>query len=228
MKVLRVKDLIEYNRSSERKKENFINKLKEKREEEKKKESSGDYWVKSISALKKAFKKQNIDPIKNKIIDIEKKLEQLNIPKRTRLGNEANLEILYNYEDKDISEWLPQKDITILSQPKKGFIIQVNKILIKISPSYVYAYEKEGEKYIGGIWFIPLKGGFRKEELGAFSEAMYAYLLKNFGEKYKVSEENCRVVDVIKIEEVNYKMVKDGKPPSILISVIKDLKKRLK
>lgn len=68
---------------------------------------------------------------------------------------------------------------------------------------------------------------FSKEELGVFSEAMYIYLSKNFGSDYIVSEENCRVIDVMNMIDINYSMIKRKEIPSILNKIIRDLKKLL-
>lgn len=227
MKKIRIKDLIRFNNFSDNRKKSLINRIKknESIDRESESEGGGDYWIRSISAISNFFKNQDIKYIKEKIQDILQACEAPNLLRRTKTMYERNLAILYNYEDKDITEWLPkERDIFILSRSKKKSEIFIDEIPIYVNPNQVYYYEKDSKKYVGGIWFLAQKDGFKREELGVFVEAMYIYLSENFGGEYIVSEENCKVIDIVTTEEVDYRMIKDEGITPLLKRIIKDLK----
>ena len=226
MKKISIGELIKFKRASEKSKYSFADKIKHETQN-KENEGGGNYWIRSESALVSAFKQKNTIPIIEKIEEIQDLYHNPNLHDTTKLMYDRNLEILYNYGDINIEKWYPKPQIKILSKPRNGSVILINELPIRILPSQIFSFEKDNIKYIGGIWFVAKKGGFSREELATFSEAMYIYISKNFGNEYRISEENCRTIDMINRIEINYNMVMNKEISSLLKKIIKELKKLL-
>jgi len=139
---------------------------------------------------------------------------------------QRNLDILHNYEDVEISNWLPD-NAQILSKTNKKSIIYIDTIPVQITPSQIYSFEHSGNEYLGAIWFVAKLEGYTLAELGMFSEALFIYLSNNFDQNYTISTENCLVVDVLGKQEVNYQQIIDEEIPAILyltLNLIKQTK----
>lgn len=222
MKKISVNNIIIFRQKSEKSQQTFLNYLKKKSLIETS-EGGGNYWVRSLSAMSNAFKENSTNPLKDKISEILN-LFTSKLTKQTKDMYQRNLDILHNYEDFDFSNWLPD-NINILSKSSKKSIIYLNTVPVQITPSQIYSFDKDGEKYVGAIWFVARLEGYKREELGMFAEALFIYLSNNFGEEHLISPENCLVVHVLDKNEVNYKMIVDKEIPSIFDSTLKDIKK---
>jgi hypothetical protein len=119
------------------------------------------------------------------------------------------------------------KTFKILDKANNTTIIEINKVPVQVLPNQVFCFTKNKIDYVGAIWFVAKLDGYTKAEFGIFAETLFYYLKNNFSKKYEVSPENCLVVDVLNIDEVNYKMVLDNKIPALLNETLKSIRENL-
>ncbi len=224
MKKISINNIIKFRLREEKTRKTFLNGLNKEREI-KSEESGGNYWVRSLSAISNAFKLNNTEPIKNKIDEILS-LFSPSLTNQTKDMYDRNLSILYNYEDFDFSNWIPE-NFQIISKSKRKTIIYIDTIPVQITPSQIYTYEKNGKKYVGAIWFVAKLKGYKKEELGMFAEALFIFIANNFDDSYEIQPENCLVVDVLGKQEINYKNLLDEDVPAILNFTLELIKKTI-
>jgi len=222
MKKISINNIIKFRKRSDKTRKSFLSSL-DKESTTKTNDTGGNYWVRSLSAMSKSFKFNNTEPIKEKIAEILE-LFTPNLTKQTKDMYQRNLNILYNYEDFEFSNWIPENS-EIISKYKKKSIIYIDTIPVQITPSQIYSFTKNNQKYIGAIWFVAKLDGYKKEELGMFAEALFIYLNNNFDTTYEISLKNCLVVDVIEQQEINYKMLVDKKIPAVLNTTLDLIKK---
>ena len=220
MKKISVKNIINFKNKSDKSRKTFIVNLGKEKEADS--EGGGDYWVRSMSALSNAVKEKNTQPIKEKIDDIIESFKPDTI-KQTKDMYQRNLDVLYNYEDFDINNWLPD-GAEILNKANKKSVIEINGIPVQINPNQLYSFTRDNNKYVGGIWFLAKLSGFSKEDLGIFAESLYIFLVRHFEDTHSIDPENCLIVDVLSKEEVNYKLLLDGKIKSSLFNVLDEIK----
>lgn len=224
MKKISVKNLIAFRRKTDKSKKTFLQSLTKVKIIDS--ASGGNYWVRSISALSNAFKTNDNQYIKDKINDISDDYSSTT-RKQTKDMYQRNLDILYNYEDFDFSTWYPNKTFQVIDKVSKNSIIEINKVPVQISPNQIFIFSKNKIDYVGAIWFVAKLDGYSKAEFGIFTEALFFYLKNNFSKKYEVSPENCLVVDVLNLDEVNYQMVLDDKIPAMLRETLKSIRAHL-
>ncbi|HIC8646133.1 TPA: hypothetical protein ACW7X5_003405 [Elizabethkingia meningoseptica] len=221
MKKISINNIIKFRLKSDKSQKGFLNNIS--RDIEIKSEGGGNYWIRSISAMNNAIRANSNTPIKDKITE----LLDLFVPsltKQTKDMYQRNLNILHNYEDFDLSNWLP-KDYEIIPKTNKKSIIYIDTIPVQITPSQIYSFEKDGKKYVGAIWFVARLEDYSITELGMFTEALFIYLSNNFDQNFIVLPQNCLVVDVIREQEVNYQELIDNKISAILKPTLELIKK---
>jgi hypothetical protein len=218
MRKLSIKNIIEFRKKSLRSRQTLIRNLRviKKASEG----GGGDYWVTGISALSSAFKANDNQIIKDKIIDLSNRYELAPL-KQTKDMYQRNIEMLSNYEDFDFSKLQPCKDLEFLSRPLSISIININGLPVQILPSHVFLYNK---KSLGAIWFVAKLEQMKIEELGAFTDALSRYLTLHYSDKYQIDPSYCLCVDTLNQKNVAYQQILDGKIPSILDSTIDDIK----
>ncbi len=224
MNKISVKNIIGFRKKSDKSKETFLASLNKVKKIDS--EGGGNYWVRSISALSNTFKSNDNQNIKDKIADISHDFNNSKL-RQTKDMYQRNLAILYNYEDFEFSTWYPNKTFKILEKANKKSIIEINKIPVQVLPNQVFSFTKNKIDYVGAIWFVAKLDGYSKAEFGIFAEAIFHYLSNNFSKKYEVSPENCLIVDVLNIDEVNYQMVLDNKIPALLKETLKSIRENL-
>ena len=94
-----------------------------------------------------------------------------------------------------------------------------------MAPSHIYTYDFDEKEYIGAIWFIAKKTGFKKIELGMFADTLYNYLNKYYSREYLINPQYCIAVDLVNGADVNYQELKDGEIPRSLNSTLAELMK---
>jgi hypothetical protein len=223
MKKISVKDVVRFRNKKERSRETLLNNLLKKEDVKSDSEGGGDYWIIATSALSNAVKVGNTNSVKNKITEVGDKI-QPNLTKQSKDMYEKNLNILHYYEDFNVADWLPD-NTKILTRANKKVIVEIESVPVQISPSQVFYFEEDGIEKVGAIWFIAQLGGFAEPDLGIFAECLYIHLSHLFKDKYQVEARNCVVVEVVKNTEVNYQMILDNEIPSLLSSVLKDIRK---
>lgn len=218
MNNLSVKNLIEFRRFSDRRKTNFVYKLKTPIED-KAKSDGGNYWSRSIGALITAYKLNDNSIIKKRLELIEQDYQKSD-RKQTKEMYQRNIDILYNFEEFDFSEVRPDEDLKFLQKPTSKSVINFNGIPVKILPSHVFSYGDKEVSYIGGVWFVVWLEGYKKSDLGVFCETIYRYLYKHYSNDFIIDPKDCIAVDALSAEVVTYKQVIEKEIPSLLNSTI--------
>lgn len=222
MKKITIKEIIDFRRKSQKSRQTFIKNLS-KEKEKVTAELGGDYWISAISAISRTFKNKNRMEITDKIDGLIQDIEDTEF-KRTKLMYQRNVDILYNFEDYDFDSLRPSHEISFLKKPEMLSIIDILKLPVKINPQHVYTFEKEGVKYIGGLWITCKLGGYTYQELASFTEGLYKYLSKHYSQEYKISTEYCIALDASSGNKVSYSEIEQGTYVPILESTIELIK----
>ena len=96
---------------------------------------------------------------------------------------------------------------------------------VQAVPHHVFAFQKDDVEEIGAILFIAKLNGFKKDELGMFSDVLYRYLKTHYSKEYQLNPNYCIAVDVCNNLEVNYSQLEKGEIPMILNSTLDEIKK---
>lgn len=224
MKKISVTNIIAFRKKSDKSKKAFLKSLNKAKAEDS--EGGGNYWVRSISSISKTFRTNDNQYIKDKIDDIANDYNNSS-RQQTRDMYQRNLKILHNYEDFDFLKWRSNENFQIVDKASKKSIIEIKKVPVQVLPNQIFTFLKDGIEYIGAIWFIAKLSGYTKSEFGIFAEALFMYLKNNFSEKYEVSPENCLIVDVLNLDEINYQMLLDKRIPAILEETLKAIRENL-
>jgi hypothetical protein len=224
-KKVSVMELVRFRRLSERSQATFANNLKiPKKPKSDNSDSGGNYWVRSVSCVSNAFKKNDNKLIQNKIDEITNAYNSAKL-ERTRTMQKRNLEILYNYINFDFASWWPTDNIQILANPQ--LTLTIKGIPLQVIPSCIFSYENDGEKNVGGLWFVCWLDGFKHDDLGIFSESLFRYLSFLFEKPYKVEPKDCYIVDISTMDRSTYQELLDGKVDPMLEKTINTLNKYL-
>ncbi len=226
MEKIRIKELVEFRRKSERARITLVNNLKLDRALENNSSSGGDYWISCLSALANTFKYDNSELLNEKI---DLLIEKIKTAQEKRIKDEfqRNLDVLYNFSDFDFHELKPNVKLTYLNKPTDKAILDVKGLPIQAKPDYVFTFSINGSEEIGAVWFIAQLEGFDKGELGMFVDILYRYLVKHYSKDFFVNTSYCLAVDVNKVQRVCYKDIEEGKIPRLLDQTIEDIKKLL-
>lgn len=187
-------------------------------------DGGGDYWKRSTSALSNAFKYDDNAWIQEKI-DAVSSVYNTTTKEQTKTMYARNLEILHNYTDFDFSTWRPPAIQKFLSKPK--IILLIKNIPVQVLLHHIFLYGEEGNLKIGGVWFVAWLEGFKIDDLGIFSEALFRYLSLLYSKEYVIDPKYCLIIDIIEKGVVNYQQVLDGGIKPMLDSTIDLLNKFL-
>lgn len=223
MKKVTVKNLIEFRGKNERTRITFVNNLK--KEKKKSEDSSGgDYWISCLSAVRNSFKYDNEDLLDDKISELADKIRVTEI-KRIKDQFKRNIDILNNFKEYEIEHLKPNVDLTFLKQPKMKSLLDIKGFPIEAKPCHIYTFSENNSEEIGGIWFIAKLRGFKKSELGMFTDILYRYLDKHYSKDFYVNPDYCIAVDLFNGQEVKYSEIQNGNIPILVDSTLDELKK---
>ncbi|WP_418894059.1 hypothetical protein [Limibacterium fermenti] len=224
MKTITVNEIIEFKRKSERSKQTFALKVKLGTDESKL-PIKGYYWSSSTSAINKSFKSNNLLPVKDKKEQL-RRLYQTEDNLRKKNTYEKNIKVLDTFEDLDHEKWRPTPNLIFKKMSNKNLLVlNIKELDVKVAPSHIYTYDFDEKEYIGAIWFIAKKTGFKKIELGMFADTLYNYLNKYYSREYLINPQYCIAVDLVNGADVNYQELKDGEIPRSLNSTLAELMK---
>lgn len=223
MKKITVKKLIEFRGKNERSKLTFVNNL---RKEDMKLDdgSGGDYWISSLSAIRNSFKYDKSDLLDEKI-DLLKSKIKLSEIERIKNQFQRNIDIINNFKEYDLKHLKPNVGIKFLKQSKHQSILDIKGLPIESKPCHIFSFSENNSEEIGGIWFVAQLKGFKKSELGMFTEILYRYLDKHYSKKFYVNPDFCIAVDLYNGQDVNYAEIQKGIIPLLIDSTLDDLKK---
>lgn len=223
MENVSISKLVEFRRKTERSKRTFAEKLYQLEVAKKSDDGGGDYWVRSLSAINKAYLNNNNQFIHDKIEDITDDLQNTTVNK-TKTMYERNLQILHNFEEIDFIDLIPVAEFEFLEKQAKKANFDVNEFPIKIKFNQLYSFNENDTKFLGGILFVAKLGGYTKDELGIFAEAFFRYLKQKYSNGYEISKNNVKVIDVFTMNEVTFDMLENGEVPKFLESTIDAIK----
>ena len=223
MENVSISKLVEFRRKTERSKRTFAEKLYQLEVAKKSDDGGGDYWVRSLSAINKAYLNNNNQFIHDKIEDITYDLQNTTVNK-TKTMYERNLQILHNFEEIDFIDLIPVAEFEFLEKQAKKANFDVNEFPIKIKFNQLYSFNENDTKFLGGILFVAKLGGYTKDELGIFAEAFFRYLKQKYSNGYEISKNNVKVIDVFTMNEVTFDMLENGEVPKFLESTIDAIK----
>ena len=227
MEKIRIKELIEFKRkSSDKSRKNFALKLKTRKITEKKKEdknSGGNYWAESVSCIHNVFKHNDYKFYDEKIEEVATKIPFTEIVK-TKNRLLQNLKILTSFKEFDLLDLRPSQELHFETIHKASKIIDSHGLPLYLNPNLIFSFEDNGKKQIGALFLIPQKDGFRKAELGVFTEVLYNYLVKNYAHDFQIATEYCIAIDTFDAKKVSYQDLLDGEIPFLLESILLDIK----
>jgi hypothetical protein len=224
MKKLSANGIIAFRSKSAKSKKLFVQALQNPKEPTAS-SGGGNYWVSCLTALSKSFRDDNTKPISDKIGELTAKMEGTKFT-LTKDMYRRNIEILSKYEGFDLGKWKRLKKMTFIHQYKSYYTITLKGMNINVPPHQVFIWQKDGAEHVGAIWFVAKKGGYKKEELGVFTELLFNYLKKHYGKKYELNEKSCIAVDVVSNFDLSYAQLDGGAVPKILqltLNEIRDL-----
>jgi hypothetical protein len=220
LEKLPVKKLIEFRRLSKVRKVTFVNNLKVGKKSTSD-SSGGNYWVRSVSAISRAFKENDTSYIIDKIEEV-KNLYDLNQRTQTKTMYKRNIDTLERYKDFDFTLWRPSVKLKFI--PKPHSILEMNGLPIQILPNHVFSYGAKNNQSIGAIWFVVWQDGFKSSDLGIYSEALYRYLSSHFIKNYLINPASCIIVDILSMESISYNEVFNGEVSSLVDDITKSFK----
>lgn len=223
MRKLRIKELVTFRRKSDRSRKAFVNNLKMEQNPESDISSGGDYWISSLSAIRKVFKCDDKIFLDKKIELLSKKSQQTEIH-RIKNQFQRNINILTGFADFDLQKIKPEVDLTFHNKPNDFSIININGLQIQVKPDQVYSYSINGHREIGAVWFIAQINGYDIIELGMFTDVLYRYLLNNYSNDFIINPSYCVAVDVFKGQAISYDDIKKGRVHSLLEKTVNEIK----
>lgn len=223
MRKISFKEVVDFRNKSDRSKQSYAFNLKSEKEKIST-ESGGDYWISSISALSNSYKLNDIQPIIDKKEELEEKYETAEY-KRTKIMYKRNIDILYACEEFDLDRWGPSEKIKFIRKYREHSVLNLEGLQIQVFPTHIFTFKNGNSEEVGAIWFIAKLDGYRKEELGMFTDILYRYLNAFFSENYSVSSKYCIAVDVFRGIDLNYIQFEESGNSQILDSTIEEIKK---
>lgn len=225
MKVLTIKNIYNYHHAkTERSKLTILSKLNKDVIADS--NDPRNYWHRSLTAISKAFKKEDHQIIIDRIEGIKEDYTFCT-NRLTKLMYERNIRILNNFLDFNFGVWKPQKKIQFISHNNVKSTITINGLQVKIYGVDLYTYIKNDCDYIGGIWFVAQINGYKNEDLALFTDALYRLLHYNFSEKYIIDSDFCCAIDVFTVNSISYTKIKNREIAPNLDKIINEIKQYL-
>src|SRR6187402_1494715 len=187
MEKIPISKVVEFRGHNEGPRITLINNLKKPKKPKKENSSDGgDYWTTSVSAISKTYKEEDLNIIKDKIYEVGQKRE--NAPaKISKDMFQRNVEILHTFEQFDFKPFKPNFELKYISKPRNKSIFKINDVPIQVLPQHVFTYIDKDLQKIGAIWFVSKLKGYKKEEVGIFTDALYRYLDLNYSKDFSIS-----------------------------------------
>ena len=222
MEKLTVKNLIEFRGKNDRTRITFVNNLKA--EKQKSDDGGGYYWISCLWAIRNTFTSGDLNRLDEKIDLLNEKIKISSI-KRIKDQFQRNIDIINNFKDYNFEHLKPTSDLTFLKQPTYQTILTIKNFPVEAKPCHVFSFSQNNSAEIGGVWFVAQLKGFKKAELGMFSDILYRYLDKHYSKDFYVNPDYCIAVDLYNGQETNYTEIKNGNIPVLIDSTLDDFKR---
>ncbi|OXB23702.1 hypothetical protein B0A80_09550 [Flavobacterium tructae] len=222
MDKITVKNLIKFRGKNDQTKITFVNNLK-KEKVKSADDSGGDYWISCLSAIRNTFKYDNVDLLEEKISQLKDKI-RVEEDGRIKDQFQRNLDIVSNFKDYDFQHLKPNVNLIFLTQRKDHTVLNIKGFPIEAKPCHIFTFSNNSSEEIGGIWFVAQLEGFKKSELGMFTDMIYRYLDKHYSKDFYVNPDYCIAVDLYNGQEVSYVEIQNGDIPILIDSTLDNLK----
>jgi hypothetical protein len=113
--------------------------------------------------------------------------------------------------------------LKFLNQPKHQTILDIKGLPIEAKPCHIFSFSENNSEEVGGVWYIAQLKGFKKSELGMFTDILYRYLNTHYSKKFYVNPRFCIAVDLFNGQEVNYTEIQNGTIPILIDSTLDEL-----
>jgi len=226
MEKISISNIVEFRRKSPKSQITFINNLNNPKPKSNPGEG-GDYWVHSLSTISSVFKSEKTELLQEKTETLKEKYASSDA-KISKDMFQRNIKILSGFEDFRFLRFKPNVKLTYLSKPKDKSILSIKGIPIQVLPQHVFMFEEKDTKKIGAVWFVAKLGGFEKEELSIFCDALYRYLKFNYSKEFEVDMNYCVAIDTVNLNTLRYaKIIEKGfiSPLNTTIDLIKKILK---
>jgi hypothetical protein len=223
MKQLSVAKLIEFRRSTDRRRVSFAESITSTKAESPS-EGGGNYWIICISAVRKSYKENSLKSIEEKIEEFSETLKDTSAM-ITRGMYKRNIIVLQAFINFDFKKIRPVAKLVGAPKSVKNSALKIKGLEIQIKDADIFNFSKNGVTIFGGIWVVAKLGGYTKEELGMFAGILHRYLKVIVGKEGIVSPRQCIAVDVVGETIVRYSQIQSAKVKDILSDTIDDLKK---
>ncbi len=224
MEKITIKNLIEFQRKSDRSKKTFVNNLQ--KDKYKDDSGGGDYWVSCLSCVSNIFKTSNQNLLSEKIELLQSKIDIEN-DQRTKNMYQRNMDILSRFEEFDLDDIKPSSALTFQKKTDSNSIIKINDLPIHANPNHVFSFSNGGFNEIGAVWFVAKIDGYGKNELGMFADIIHRYLTMYYSNNFKVNPSYCLIVDISSGLSVNYLQIINGEVPILIDKTVNEIKKLL-
>ena len=217
-----MKNLVEFGRYSEQRQSNFAIRLQTPKNITKDDSAGGDYWIRSTSGISGSYRLNDSKIIAEKLNDLI--IDHNSTPhENSKKMYRRNIEILQGYKGFDFSIWRPNAELKFLPKPKHPILVK--NIPIQILPNHVFSYKEKDEQKIGGIIFVTWLEGFKRGDLGVFSDTLFRYLSDNYTTSFSIEPKFCLAVDAVSKQSVGYHQILSGEIQPLLEPTIDILKK---
>lgn len=226
MEKITIKELVDFRRKSDKnKKKSFASKLKTRKAKEKKEDKTGggNYWIISSSCILNVFKTDDPNYYDEKIDEVSEKLRVTEI-KNTKIMYQRNIDILTAFKDFDFSDLKPTQDLKYEKVVRSSTIITIKGFPLYINPDALFSFNIKGKDKMGALWLIQQQDGFSKSELGMFCEALYRFLVNNYGNNFQISEEFCVVIDTCGAQRITYSEMLNGGSTFLIDETLEEIK----
>ncbi len=225
MEKIKVKDLIDFRRGTDRQKDSIVKKIDKSAPEPKDDNGGGDYWIRSLSALRRTYRENDKSYLNDKISRILADLKPDAI-ERTKNMYKRNIEILRSFLDFDLDELRPSFSCTLLGRVKKRDVLTFKGLPVEIPVHEIYSFKNAANiDCMGAVLFVAKLDGYTLDELGIFAQAVYNFMMKNFSDEYLISSPDIKIVDAITTKFVSHQMLIDGEIPPLYISTLEAIVK---
>jgi hypothetical protein len=223
MKALSIKKIIDFRRKSDPSKKTFVANIKVDKDKINV-DGGGDYWVSCLSAIGNSYRSNDLKSIIDKRGELAEKVKETEHD-RTKAMYRRNISILDNYEGYDFKKLRPSNKLKFLKKHKADFLLTIKGFQVLASPRHVFTFQRNDIEEIGTIWFIAKLGGYKKEELGMFTDILFRYLNTHFSKDFTLNPKYCIAVDVFNNVDLNYSQLEKGEVPKLLNATLDDIKK---
>ncbi len=223
MEKVTIKDLVDFNRKSDRGKKSFAYKIKTRELKPKGEGSGGNWWSTSLSAIGNVYKSGNTNLLNEKIEDLNIR-SNITDNKLAKLQYTQNIEVLQSMLEYDFKQIRPTQEFTLVKSIYEQKMIEIYGFPVQAWPTSVFSFKENDKTYVGSVWFVTNKDPFKDSELGMYAEILYRFLSKWYTPKFEVNPSYCVAVEPKRGTHVNYKMIQDGGVISILDKTLLKIK----